>query len=81
MKHLPDCGRLINTATSKLTVSTSVTINSETLALTFISGRKAAINQLFGLLQNCYAKWGRWWVVTKNFNFSLKTWHATSFKM
>ena len=81
MKHLSDCGRLINIATSKLTVSTSVTINSKTLVLTFISRSKAATNQLFGLLQNCYAKWGRWWVVTKKFNFSLKTWHATSFKM
>ena len=57
MKQLPDCGRLINFASLKLIVSTSVTINS---FLTFTYKGKAAINHLFGLLQNCCAKWDRW---------------------
>ena len=67
MKQLSDCGRLINFASLKLIVSTSVTINS---FLTFTCKGKAAINHLFGLPQNCCAKWDRWVGDYKKFHFS-----------
>ena len=70
MKQLSGCGRLISFASLKLIVSTSVTINS------FL---QAAINHLFGLPQNCCAKWDRW-VGDYKF-FSLKVWHAPSPKI
>ena len=67
MKQLSDCRRLINFASSKLIVSTSVTINS---FLTFTCKVKAAINHLLGLPQNCCAKWDRWVRDCKKFHYS-----------
>ena len=56
MKQLYNCGRVINFASLKLMVSTSVTMNS---FLTFTCKGKTAINKLFGIPQHCCGKWGR----------------------
>ena len=78
MKQLSDCGRLINFASLKLIVSTSVTINS---FLTFTYKGNVAINHLFGFHKIVVQNGADGWVITKSFIFSLKAWHAPSSKL